>query len=103
MMKLTGRLEVFKNKNGYVTGVIKAWDDDSKKVLGKAFMDVNLPKDVEIKDGQSLTLDVEEAYLNAYFVDTENPFTKLKINVVKCKVIDVFPKEAKKASKKVSK
>ena len=102
-MKLTGILEVFKNKNGYVTGVIKAWDEDSKKVLGKAFMDVNLPKDVEIKDGQTLTLDVEEGYLNAYYVNSENPFTKLKINVVKCKIVDVFPKEVKKTSKKVKK
>ena len=47
-MKLTGTIEVFKNKNGYVTGVFKSWDEESKEVKGKAYMDVNLPEDVKI-------------------------------------------------------
>ena len=105
MLKLTGTLEVFKNRNGYPTGVIKAWDNENKHVLGKAFMDVVLPKDVEIEEGQTLTLNVTEGYLNAVHVDGENAFTKLKINVVKCEVKSVFPeqKKVKKSSKKVSK
>lgn len=105
MLKLKGTLEVFKNINGYPMGVIKAWDNENKNVLGKAFMDVVLPKDVTIEEGQTLTLDVKEGYLNAVHVDVENAFTKLKINVVKCEIKSVFPeqKKVKKSSKKVSK
>ena len=99
-MQLTGKLEVFKNKNGYHTGVIKCWDDNNK-VTGKAFVDVKLPESVEVKDGQSLTLDVKEGYLNAVYVEAKEPFTKLRINVVECEVISVFPEEKK--SKKTSK
>lgn len=109
MLKLTGTLEVFKNRNGYPTGVIKAWDKENKNVLGKAFMDVVLPKDVTIEEGQTLTLDVEEGYLNAVHVAShgtlDNEFTKLRINVVKCEIKSVFPeqKKVKKSSKKVAK
>jgi len=104
-VKLTGTLEVFQNKKGYVTGVFKAWDEDSKEVLGKAYMDVNLPESVKIEEGQTLTLDVKEGYLNAIFVKAENSFTKLKINVVDCEVKRIFPepKKAKKSSKKEAK
>ena len=103
MIKLSGTLEVFQNKRGYVTGVFKAWDDN-KCVLGKAYMDVVLPKEITIEEGQSLTLDVKEAYLNAIFVEGENAFTKLRINVVDCEVKSVFPeKKAQKSSKKASK
>lgn len=105
MLKLTGTLEVFQNQRGYVTGVFKAWNEDNKQVTGKAYMDVTLPKDVTIKEGQTLTLNVKKAYLNAVHVDGENAFTKLKINVVDCEVESVYPeqKEVKKTSKKVSK
>lgn len=104
MLKINGTLEVFQNKNGFVTGVFKAWDDN-KQVLGKAYMDVVLPEDVKIKEGQSLTLEVKTAYLNAVHVVTDKPFTKLKINVVDCNVVRVYPeeKEVKKTSKKVAK
>ena len=94
MLKLTVTLEVFQNKRGYVTGVFKAWDDN-KCVLGKAYMDVTLPKDVTIKEGQTLTLNVKTGYLNAVHVAGENQFTKLKINVVDCEVIRVYPEEKK--------
>lgn len=105
MLKISGTLEVFQNQKGYVTGVFKAWDEDSKSVLGKCYMDVTLPESVTIKEGQSLTLNVKTAYLNAVHVNTENAFTKLKINVIDCEVIRVFPEEKKpvKASKKVTK
>ena len=100
-MKLTGKLEVFKNQNGYFTAVFKAWNDKNE-VKGKAFMDVKLPESVQVKDGQTLTLDVKEAYLNAVHVEAgEKTFDKLKINVVDCEVISVYPEEKKpkKASK----
>ena len=104
-MLVTGKLEIFKNKNGYLSAVFKAWNDDNE-VTGKAYMDAKLPEDIKVEDGQSLTIEVKEGYLNAVHVDGENPFNKLKINVVKCDVLDVFPKpETKKAkkSKKTSK
>ena len=105
MIKLSGTLEVFQNNRGYVTGVFKAWNEETKSVEGKAYMDVTLPESVQIKEGQSLTLDVKTAYLNAVYVSGEKPFTKLKINVVDCEIKKVFPEEkrSKKASKKVSK
>lgn len=103
MLKLTGTLEVFQNKKGYVTGVMKAWDDN-KTLVGKAYMDVNLPESISIEEGQTLTLDVKEAYLNAVHVEGENAFTKLKINVVEAEIKSIFPeKKAQKPSKKVGK
>ena len=101
MLKLIGTLEVFQNKKGYVTGVMKAWDDN-KALVGKAYMDVNLPESISIEEGQTLTLDVKEAYLNAVHVEGENAFTKLKINVVDAEIKSIFPeKKVKKSSKKV--
>lgn len=102
-MLVTGKIEVFKNNRGYYTGVIKAWDNDlahngagDSHVLGKVFIDVNLPKDVEAKAGETLTLDVKEGYLNARHIAGENEFTKLAITIVKCDVVKTFtPKETK--------
>ena len=103
MLKLTGILEVFQNKKGYVTGVLKDWNEAEKTIAGRAYIDVNLPESVKIEEGQTLTLEVKTAYLNAVHVEGENAFTKLKINVVDCEVKSVFPeKKAKKPSKKVS-
>lgn len=100
-MKFEGILEVFKNKNGYITGVLKAWDSEAREVKGKAYFDVILPADVTVEDGQTLTLDVQEGYINPTYVEAENPFTKLKFNVVKCEVKRVFPeKKIKKSSKR---
>ena len=103
-MQVTGKLEIFKNRNGYFTAVFKAWNDEDE-VTGKAYMDVKLPDSVKVEDGQSLTLDVKEGYLNAVHVEAgEKSFDKLKINVVKCEVISVYPEEKKaKKSKKTSK
>lgn len=100
-MKLSGKIEVFMNKRGYVTGVFKDWDEENKSVLGKAYVDVLLPEEIAIKEGESLTLDVEEAYLNARYVKSNGKdFTKLQINVVKALVSRRFPEEAKKTTKK---
>lgn len=105
MLKLSGTLEVFQNKKGYVTGVFKAWNEEAKEVLGKVYMDVKLPESVKIKEGQTLTLDVKTAYLDAVHVTGEHEFTKLRINVVDCKVTSVYPEEkkSKKTSKKATK
>ena len=102
MLKLTGTLEVFQNQRGYVTGVLKAWSDD-KCLLGKAYMDVALPEEIKIEEGQTLTLDVKEAYLNAVHCgEGDKAFTKLKVNVVNAEVKAIFPeKKVKKSSKKV--
>ena len=101
-MKLTGKLEVFKNQNGYITAVIKDFDDNNQ-VRGKTYVSAKLPADVKVEDNQSLTLDVKEGYLDAVYVGTDAPFTKLQINVVKCEVANVFTpeKKSKKTSKKV--
>lgn len=103
MLKLTGTLEVFQNQRGYVTGVLKAWSDD-KALLGKAYMDVALPEEIKVEEGQTLTLDVKEGYLNAVHCgEGEKAFTKVKINVVKADILSVFPEKKAKPSKKVSK
>ena len=109
-MKVSGLLEVFQNKNGFVTGVFNAWDSDEPnekhKILGKAYMDVRLPKDVQIKEGQTLTLDVKEGYLRvSHIVSNKVEFSKFVIYVKQCDVIRVYPEEkkAEKPSKKVSK
>lgn len=102
MLKISGTLEVFQNQRGYVTGVIKAWNEDQKTVEGKAYLDVRLPENVKVKDGQTLTLNVKEAYLNAVHVGAVDGFTKLKLNVVDCEIKSVFPEE-KKEVKKTSK
>lgn len=100
-MKFEGILEVFKNKKGYITGVLKAWDNEAKEVKGKVYIDVNLPEDVTVEDGQTLTLDVHEGYINPTYIEGENAFTKLKFNVVKCDIKSVFPeKKIKKSSKR---
>lgn len=103
-MQVTGKLEVFKNQNGYITAVVKAFGDKNE-LKGKTFVSARLPESVQVKDGQTLTLDVKKGYLNAVYVGTDAPFTKLEINVVDCEVVSVFPEEkkSKKTSKKVSK
>lgn len=104
-MKLSGKIEVFKNKKGYATGIIKAFSED-KKVIAKEFVDVEL-KDEKVRDklteGKTLTLNVEEGYLNLKHVelDTES-FNRIVVSVVKASVVAVFPEE-KKTTKKASK
>ena len=99
MLKLTGTLEVFKNKNGYITGIIKTFDKDDKSYLGNVCLDVTLPEVVEVKEGKTLTLKVAEGYLNTrHIVAKGKSFDKLVINVVKCTVVKVYP-EDKEATK----
>ena len=94
-MKITGKIDVFQNKTGYAKGIIVGFKDG--KPEAKVFLDVNLPDDIKPAEGQTLTLDVEEGYLNAVLVNSQEPFTKLTISVVKAKIVKVFPEGAKKA------
>lgn len=100
MLKITGTLEVFKNNRGYTTGVLKSFND-ANQLTGRAYIDVTLPENVTVEEGQTLTLNVKTGYLNAVHVESENAFTKLKINVVECEITSVYPeKKVKKSSKK---
>lgn len=101
MLKLQGRIEVFKNANGYTTGVIKAFED--KKLLGKAYMDIRLPEEIVINDNETLTLDVKTAYLNAVHVEAKESFTKLQINVVEADIVSVFPERKPEKAKRGAK
>lgn len=92
-MKIAGKIDVFQNKNGYAKGIIVAFREG--KVESKTFIDVRLPEDVKLKEGQTLTLDVEEGYLNAVLVNAKEAFTKLEISIVKAKVVKVFPEDKK--------
>ena len=84
-MQVTGKLEVFKNQNGYNTAVLKAFGDDNA-LKGKAFVSCKLPETVKIEDGQTLTLDVKKGYLNAVYIGSDAPFTKLEINISECEI-----------------
>ena len=107
-MIVKGKLEVFKNKKGYPTGVIKSFDADNKP-LGRLFVAVNL-KDDKVKeklvDGKTLTLDVETGYLDVRHVELEaESFEIPVISIVKASIVSIYPekKQAKKTTKKSSK
>lgn len=92
-MLITGKLEVFKNQRGYVTGIFKAFDE-FKHLQGKVFIDV---AGLDIKDERTYTIDVIEGYLNAVHVASlTKDFDKLVVNVVKHKLISVYPDDEKK-------
>lgn len=108
-MKLSGKIEVFKNKKGYATGIIKAFSQD-KKVVAKEFVDVELKdEDVSKKltEGKTLTLNVIEGYLNLKHVELETEsFNRMVVSICTAEIISVFPEEkktTKKATKKASK
>lgn len=97
-MKLTGKIEVFKNAKGYITGIVPSIKD--KKLLGKSFIQVYLPKDIEVKEGQTLTLNVKDAYLNSVHVENEQQsFEKLVVAVNEAEVISVYPEPVKTKKK----
>ena len=93
-MLIQGKIEVFKNKRGYVTGILKAFDE--KNLLGKVFIDIN---GLDLKDERTYTIDVTEGYLNVHHVESlTKDFDKLVINIVKHKVISVFPDDNKEVN-----
>ena len=89
-MKLTGKIEVFKNPRGYVTGILKAFNQE-KELIGKVFMDVD---GLDLKDDRTYTIDVIEGYLNVRHVESlTKDFDKLIISIRKHKLISVYPEK----------
>lgn len=92
-MILSGKIEVFKNKRGYITGVIKSFNKD-KKCDGKCFLDVVCCEGVElnIEDGVSLTLDVKTAYLNCRHVELKEgeAFDRLEVALKDFTIVSSF-------------
>lgn len=89
-MKITGKIDLFKNSRGYVTGQIKAFDSE-KHLLGKCFVDV---VGVTVAEGETLTIDIKEGYLNCIHVTSEGKesFDKLVISVKEYDVVSSYKK-----------
>lgn len=108
-MFVTGKIEVFKNKKGYLTGVIKSFDKDgvlvAKEMVSVSIVDEKLAK--KVVDGKTVTIDVTKGYLDLVHVELESEsFNKFKVAIKEGKVVKVFPedvKPTKKATKKSTK
>lgn len=104
-MLLSGKIEVFKGKKGYLVGKITGFDTD-KKPTGHCYVDVKIADKKladKVVEGKTLTLNVETAYLNVRHVELETEsFDKLEIAIKSAKVVSVFPAE-KKTTKKTAK
>lgn len=89
-MKITGKLEVFKNPRGYLTGILKSFNEN-KELKGKIFIDV---EGLDLKDNRTYTIDVIEGFLNVRHVESlTKDFDKLIIKIVKHKFISVYPQQ----------
>lgn len=100
MVVFTGRLEVFKSKEGYPLSVLKGFKDN--KVIGKVFIDTKV--DLKMTEGKTYTIQVNKGYLNVNHIETEEKsFDKLSLSIVDYELVSVFPEEKKttKKSKKV--
>lgn len=83
-MEVTGKIDLFKNKRGYVTGVLKSFNEE-KKVSGKSFIDVS---GVVVKEGETLTIDVKKGYLNSIHVEGEKGgFDKFSLSIKEYDVV----------------
>ena len=104
-MKVSGLIEIFKNKKGYPTGVLKSFDENNK-VLGKLFVAVNLKDDKineKLVNGKTLTVRVETGYLDVRHVELESESYDIPIiSIVTGELVKVFPEE-KKVTKKTTK
>lgn len=89
-MKVLGKIEVFKNKRGYLTGKILSFTD--KKVVGTSYIDVKLAEGIKApEEGTTITYEVVEGYLNSIHVESEREsFEKLVISIVKAVAIKTF-------------
>lgn len=88
-MKITGKIEVFKNARGYTSGILKCFNNG--EMVGKLFIDV---EGLDLKDTRTYTIDIIEGYLNVHHIESmTKDFDKLVINVKKHKLIDVYPKK----------
>lgn len=95
-MKIQGKIEVFRNKNGFLTGILKSFKDN--ECTGKVFIDVT---GLDLKDERNYTIEVEDGYLNVIHVETlTKSFDKLSIAVKKHKLISVYPEKSSDRIKK---
>lgn len=91
MMLVTGKIEVFKNKRGYLTAVVKSFSED-KKVTGKSYIDC-VVKDLAVAEGSTVVLNCKKAYLNNRHVEAKTEsFDKLELVVVECEVEKCYSK-----------
>lgn len=88
-MKITGKIEVFKNARGYTSGILKSFNNG--EMVGKLFIDV---EGLDLKDSRTYTIEIVEGYLNVHHIESlTKDFDKLVINVKKHKLLDVYPKK----------
>ena len=104
-MIVSGKIEVFKNKKGYPTGVLKSFDKDNK-LLGRLFVACNLRDEKiakKLTEGKTLTIDVKKGYLDVRHVELEAESYEIPvISVIEAELVAVYPEE-KKATKKTTK
>lgn len=104
-MLVSGKIEVFKNKKGYDTGVLKSFDKDNK-LVGRLFVaciiiDEKITK--KMTEGKTLTLDIKKGYLGVRHVELETEsFEVPVISIIEADIVAVYPEE-KKATKKSTK
>lgn len=102
MVVFTGRIEVFKSKDGYPVSVLKSFKDS--KLVGRVYLDTKL--DLKMTEGKTYTIQVNKGYLNVNHIETkDNSFDKLCLSIVDYDLVSVFPEEkkTKKTSKKAKK
>lgn len=88
-MQITGKIEVFRNQRGYVSGILKAFEN--KELKGKVFIDV---QGLDIKDDRTYTINVTDGYLNVHHVESlTKDFDKLVISIKKHELISVYPEK----------
>lgn len=105
-MLLTGKIEVFKNKKGYLTGMLKSFTQDNK-LIATEYVSVKIADSKlaeKVTEGKTVTFDVELGYLNIRHVELETEsFNKFEISIAKAKVVSVFPEEKKTTKKSTTK
>lgn len=88
-MQVLGKIEVFRNQRGYVTGILKSFEN--KELKGKVYIDV---QGLDIKDDRTYTIEVTDGYLNVHHVESlTKDFDKLVISVKKHNLISVYPEK----------
>lgn len=105
-MLVTGRIEVFKNSNGYPVGILKSFTQDGI-LTARMFVNVELRDEKlneKLVEGKTLTINVTQGYLNVQHVELENEsFNRVSIGISKGELVSVFPAEDKKPAKKTTK
>lgn len=99
-MKLTGKIEVFKNKRGYLTGKINSFDKEGK-LIATEYVEVKISDEKladKVNNGKTVTIDVTKGFLNIVHVELETEsFNKFVVAIVEGKVVSIYPED--KASK----